>query len=130
MMDVSISAQQNEYKEFINALEVHFDKIILKFFSIAKRCDLYYRFTNDYKAEKESLKIMQEFVKLLIRNREVIRKSAKNKSRNEEFDQKRKTPLLDLLLDLKDDGVYTEQDVLDHTVTFFLAVRIKFIRIN
>lgn len=126
MMGVSINAQRDENKEFTDAVSDHLELIIMKFFSISRRIDLYYRYTRHYAKEKSSLKIIKEFVRSIVLNRENIRNRETNENGDDVYNEKKKIALLDLLLDLKADGIYNEQDVIDHTITFLLGVRLYF----
>lgn len=124
-MGISINAQKDENKEFSDAVDEHLEIAIMKLFSLPRRINLYYRLTRNYKREKESLKIIKDYVRSIIRHRELLRMVERQENnKREKCDDKKRIAFLDLLLDLKDDGVYTEQDVLDHTITFLIAVRI------
>lgn len=124
-MGIQLNSQKNKNIEYVRAIEDYLDLFIVKYFSIFRRFDSYYRLTKDYKREQEALCIIHDMTRSVIRNRENERKNTNNikvGDVNNEFGIKRKIAFMDLLLDLKDRGNFTERDIRDEANTFLVAV--------
>lgn len=121
-MGVKINAQLNENLEFVGAINNFLDILMRRYFAFLKRFDFYYKFTEDYKNEKKSVKILNEMTQRVIedRKRERLNNDVNNAKSDQDLGIKKKVALLDLLLDLKDQ--FTDKELCDEVNTFFFAV--------
>lgn len=122
-MGIKINAQLKENKDYVYAVEHFLEIYMLKYFSLLMRCQWYYRMTELYKKEQQILKTLKNMTKLVIKTRIGEREKLGNKEESiNEFGIKKKKAFLDLLLDLKDDGQLSEQEVNDNVNTFLFGV--------
>lgn len=129
-MGFKVNAQLKENKEYVNAVEEFMELYMLKYFSLLRRYNWYYRFTSDYKKEQKTLKILKNMTKVVVANRKKERDANENKTTvnaDNEFGIKKRTAFLDLLLDMKDEDALTEQELNDEVNTFLFAVNMFFI---
>lgn len=133
-MGVKINAQLNENREYVQAVKDFLELLMEKYFSFLKRINCYYKLTNDYVREEKSLKILNEMTKRVIENRKKERANMKHSNNTNEAEQefgiKKKVALLDLLLNLKDDDSFTDQELCDEVNSFFFAVTLSFNRVK
>lgn len=121
MTGMNSNVQLNQDTKYVDGIEEYLELFMMKFFSSIKRIKLYYRFTKDYRREQETLKIVKNVTDSIIKKREKerLRNYEKNVS-NDKREERR--ALLDYLLDLKDEGIYTDENVNGHINTFLVAV--------
>lgn len=122
-MGVKINAQSKENPEYVGAIQQFLDILMRRYFSLLKRFDFYYKFTEDCQNEKKSLKILNDMTRRVVEERKIERTKYGDNSNKLEQDLgiKKKVALLDLLLDQKDQ--FTDKELCDEVNTFFFAVR-------
>ncbi|XP_058443127.1 cytochrome P450 4c3-like [Malaya genurostris] len=125
-MGCSIHAQKQFESEYVKAHE-QIGRIMLdRLQNIWLHPDCIFKFTNNYKRQMECLKVLHRFSEQVITHR---RRLQQNVSQNEtakdttsEINQKRHLAFLDLLLDIKQNGVpLTDREIRDEVDTFILG---------
>lgn len=128
-MGIKINAQQNENKAYVHAVGEFMELYMLKFFSILKRFRFYYLLTADYKKEQKCLKVLKNMTRIVVENK---RKEREGKQKDDitdenEFGIKKKVAFLDVLMNLEDGDVLTNEEINDEVNTFLFGVCLLFI---
>lgn len=103
----------------------YLDILLLKFFSIFKKFDLFFKLTALYKKELKCLEILRGTTNRVIQQRKkVLLKISSSQESEEEFGAKTKKTFLDLLLALRDtENSLTNEELNDEVNTFMFAVK-------
>lgn len=125
-MGVSINAQHNWESDYVESVQNMCKILIYRTLSPIKMIDFLYKFTNDYKIEKKSLKILHNFTNSVIKKRiqqlEMRKNDEKSCTINDVGLKERKT-FLDQLLGATIDGKsLTYEEIREEVDTFMFAV--------
>lgn len=139
-MGTSINAQNNEQSEYVQAVKNACNILIERTFSVWKQFDIPFMFSNSYRVQKKSLKILHDITDNIIATRksELEAEIKKNKEENakigagqpesEGFDVlgiKSRLAFLDLLMRCSYEGhKLSDADVRDEVDTIMFAVNI------
>lgn len=115
-MGVNIHSQKNKNLEYVDAVKGMCLTSIIRTFSIWKKNDFLFKFTQDYKRQCKYLKILHGFTNSVIEER--------TRKLNNELPDK-KTTFLDLLLKSTINGKpLTQEEIREEVDTFMFAVRL------
>lgn len=117
-MGVNIHSQKNKNFEYVDAVKGMCRISVIRSFSIWKKNDFLFKFSQDYRRQCRYLKILHSFTNSVIEERS-------RKLNDELTDQKQKTTLLDLLLKSTiNEKPLTQEEIREEVDTFMFAVRI------
>lgn len=97
----------------------------LRMFNAAKLIDFIYQFTATYQKEQKALKVLHNFTNSVISSRRkgLLENNGKQNLRRDDHGTKKKTALLDLLLQSKINGkALTNKDIREEVDTFMFEV--------
>lgn len=125
-MGTQVDTQNGNNFEYTKAVKKYLEILLKKQFSIIKRFDCFFKHTNDYKLLRQLVITLHDFTNSVIRRRrEELMQNAELLQRNENTDSgaKRKEVFLNLLLQVKDEGVsLSDEDIREEVDTFMFEV--------
>ena len=125
-MGTKINVQTNQTSSYFESARHMCRLFVTRSTSILGRYDFFFRFTNDYKVQEKSVKILHDYTKEVIQNkrRELTNKHSDNTVDNtDELGRKRKKAFLDLILEAKvDNQTLTDEEIREEVDTFMFAV--------
>lgn len=121
-MGTLVDAQRNQESEYVRSVKQMCRIVIERGFSAFQQNDFFYKFTENYKTEKQALNILHSYTNSVIQRRrqELLLEAAKAKDTSEDdVGQKRKMAFLDLLLQSNIDGKpLSDEDIREEVDTF------------
>lgn len=124
-MGLKLNIQLKENKDYVHAVDNFMTNLLGRYFSLLKRYQWYYQFTNDYQVEQKLTKTLRGMAKMVIK-KGIQERNARGPTNNEaiedEFGIKKKLAFLDLLLQLKGEKQMSEQELNNQVNTFLFAV--------
>lgn len=123
-MGTSVNAQNDTDSEYVRSVK-HMCKVVVdRAFSAVLQQELLYRFSSQYRKEKEALRVLHEYSKSVISNRKAeFLRSKETGGRSEDIGIKKKLAFLDLLLEASENGqVMSDEDIREEVDTFMFAV--------
>lgn len=124
-MGTSINAQENAESEYVKAVHNVCRIVVERGFSVPQRSDYLYRFTDNYKCEQKSLKILHTYTNSIIRTKKK-ELAAQQTEINDNIDDagiKKKVAFLDLLLQhQKKNQSLTDSEIREEVDTFMFTV--------
>ena len=126
-MGTKVNVQTNEISSYFESVRQMCRLFVTRSTSVLGRYEFFFRFTNDHKIQKESLKILHGYTKEVIQNKkkELTNKQKENNAMNniDELGRKRKKAFLDLILEAKiDNQSLTDEEIREEVDTFMFAV--------
>ncbi|XP_063913528.1 cytochrome P450 4d2-like [Zophobas morio] len=125
-MGTKINVQTNQTSSYFESARHMCRLFVTRSTSILGRYDFFFRFTNDYKVQEKSVKILHDYTKEVIQNkrRELTNKHSDNNTvdNTDELGRKRKKAFLDLILEAKvDNQTLTDEEIREEVDTFMFA---------
>lgn len=124
-MGVELEAQKYPKSDYVQAVANMCRIIVERSISAYKRFWILYRFTNDYKIERNALKVLHSLSNSVIKMRkEKLNISEKSIIEVDEFGKKIRKPLLEILLveSIKEEDPMTDEELRQEVDTFMFAV--------
>lgn len=123
-MNTSTNCQKNSDDKYINASKVFLEIYIKRFFSILKRYEFFFKFTNDHKHLYDNIDTMQNITRKVIQQRRKEMGNINTETGVDEYGIKKKKVFLDILLENKN---LTDEEIREEVDTFMFAVSLKLI---
>ncbi|KAK4880257.1 hypothetical protein RN001_008403 [Aquatica leii] len=115
IMDTSVNAQEHINSEYVHSVDEIVNIIFNRLFSVIKRWNFLYRFSQDYQDEKKCIKILHGYTNNVIKNR-------RNELYGAEKVTNKKLNLLDILLTSTVNEKYlTNEEIREEVDTFMFA---------
>lgn len=125
-MGATVDAQ-NKDSAYVRAIGDMRGIHLRRTFSLWKRLDALFIFSQDYRLQKKSLEIIQGFTRSVIekRKQEKLSKTSEKVLQEDDFGRKKRMAFLDLLLESKIDGRnWTEEEIREEVDTFMFEVKL------
>lgn len=124
-MGTTVNAQENAESEYVKAVHNMCRIVVERGFSAIQRFDFLYQFTDNYKCEQWSLKILHGYTNSVIQSKKK-ESSLKHSESNDNIDDtglKKKVAFLDLLLQHQlENNSFTDTDIREEVDTFMFEV--------
>lgn len=127
-MGTQVNTLSGNNFEYITAVKQYLQILLKKQFSMLKRFDCIFKFTNDYKQLHELLVTLHGFTNSVIKRRrgELIQSGGGGDDIEMKNDSKKKEVFLNLLLQIRDDGIpLSDEDIREEVDTFMFEVILK-----
>lgn len=128
-MGTSVKAQSNSESEYVKSVHEMCRIIVERGHSPIQIFEPFYKLTNNYVKEKQSLKILHGYTNSVIesRKKEFYLKKEEETEENDDFHGKKRMAFLDLLLEVQKDQKLSDDEIRQEVDTFMFEVRFKFL---
>lgn len=127
-MGTEVNTQRGNNFEYITAVKQYLTVLFRKQFSILKRFDVFFQHTEDYKLLQQLLVTLHGFTNSVItrRRKELAQSADVPKNEEEVSGSKKKEVFLNLLLQIRDEGVpLSDEDIREEVDTLMFEVKTR-----